>query len=102
MGKKKEENRFRFLDFENSKNKFNKSKLFIILGIVIGIIFLSQVFNVFVLPIVVFGIILIVNNKKVMKGYKTSIGVNIGLYSALFFSCVISYNGILALMEYFQ
>ncbi|OGS69144.1 MAG: iron transporter [Flavobacteria bacterium RIFCSPLOWO2_12_FULL_35_11] len=63
---------------------------------------LSQVFNVFVLPIVVFGIILIVNNKKVMKGYKTSIGVNIGLYSALFFSCVISYNGILALMEYFQ
>jgi len=45
MGKKKEENRFRFLDFENSKNKFNKSKLFIILGIVIGIIFLSQVFN---------------------------------------------------------
>lgn len=63
---------------------------------------LSQVFNVFVLPIVVFGIILIVNNKKVMKGYKTSLGVNIGLYSALFFSCVISYNGILALMEYFQ
>lgn len=63
---------------------------------------LSQVFNVFVLPIVVFGIILIVNNKKIMKGYKTSIGVNIGLYSALFFSCVISYNGILALMEYFQ
>lgn len=63
---------------------------------------LSQVFNVFVLPIVVFGIILMVNNKKVMKGYKTSIGVNIGLYSALFFSCVISYNGILALMEYFQ
>lgn len=63
---------------------------------------LSQVFNVFVLPIVVFGIILMVNNKKVMKGFKTSFGVNAGLFAALFFSCVISYNGILALMEYFQ
>jgi len=63
---------------------------------------LSQVFNVFVLPVVVFGIILMVNNKKVMKGFKTGFGVNAGLFSALFFSCVISYNGILALMEYFQ
>ncbi|MEX1381927.1 Nramp family divalent metal transporter [Lutibacter sp.] len=62
---------------------------------------LSQVFNVFVLPIVVLGIILMVNNKKVMKGYKTSLGVNIGLFSALFFSCVISYNGVLALFDYF-
>ena len=62
---------------------------------------LSQVFNVFVLPLVVFGIILIVNNKKIMKDYKTSIGVNIGLFAALFFSCVISYNGIISLTEYF-
>ncbi len=62
---------------------------------------LSQVFNVFVLPIVILGIILMVNNKKVMKGYKTSIGVNIGLFAALFFSLVISYNGVLALLDYF-
>jgi len=62
---------------------------------------LSQVFNVFVLPAVVLGIILIVKNKKIMKGYKTSIGVNTGLFAALFFSLVISYNGIVALMEYF-
>ena len=62
---------------------------------------LSQVFNVFVLPIVVLGIILMVNNKKVMKGYKTSLLVNVGLVAALFFSCIISYNGILALMDYF-
>ena len=62
---------------------------------------LSQVFNVFVLPAVVLGIILIVNNKKVMKGYKTSLGVNVGLFTALFFSLVISYNGIVALTEYF-
>ena len=62
---------------------------------------LSQVFNVFVLPAVVLGIILIVNSKKIMIGYKTSVGVNIGLFSALFFSLVISYNGIVALTEYF-
>jgi len=62
---------------------------------------LSQVFNVFVLPAVVIGIILTVNSKKIMKGYKTSIGVSIGLFAALFFSLVISYNGIVALTEYF-
>jgi manganese transport protein len=62
---------------------------------------LSQVFNVFVLPVVVLGIILLINNKKLMKGYKTSLFVNIGLYTALLFSCIISYNGILGLLEGF-
>ncbi|HAT64234.1 MAG TPA: iron transporter [Flavobacteriaceae bacterium] len=62
---------------------------------------LSQVFNVFVLPLVILGIILMVNNKKVMKGFKTGIAINIGLFAALFFSCIISYNGIVALTEYF-
>ena len=62
---------------------------------------LSQVFNVFVLPVVILGIIMIVNSKKIMKGYKTSTFVNVGLYASLLFACIISYNGILALMEYF-
>lgn len=62
---------------------------------------LSQVFNVFVLPIVVLGIILMVNNKKVMKDYKIGLGVNVGLFAALFFSIAISYNGIVALLEYY-
>lgn len=63
---------------------------------------LSQVFNVFVLPMVVLGIILLVNNKKLMKGYKTSLGVNIGLFAALFFSCVVSYTGVVGIMtKYF-
>ncbi len=62
---------------------------------------LSQVFNVFVLPIVILGIILILRNKKVMKGYKTSMGVYVGIFAALFFSLLISYNGTLALLEYF-
>ena len=63
---------------------------------------LSQVFNVFVLPLVVLGIILMVNNKKVMKEYKTSLYVNIGLFGALFFSLVVSYNGVLGLLEFFN
>ena len=62
---------------------------------------LSQVFNVFVLPVVILGIILMGNNKKVMGKFKTSLWVNIGLFGALFLSLIISYNGILSLMEYF-
>jgi manganese transport protein len=63
---------------------------------------LSQVFNVFVLPAVIIGIILMVRKKEVMKGYKTSFLVYSGLYGALFFSLVISYSGILGLIKYFN
>ncbi len=62
---------------------------------------MSQVFNVFVLPLVIVGIILLINNKKLMHKYKAGKVLNIGLVAALFFSCVISYNGVLALMVYF-
>ena len=63
---------------------------------------LSQVFNVFVLPAVIIGIILMLRKKVVMKGYKTSLLVQVGLYASLFFSLVISGNGIVGLMEYFK
>lgn len=62
---------------------------------------LSQVFNVFVLPAVIIGILIMVNSKKVMGAYKTNLFVNVGLISALLFSVIISYNGILALLNYF-
>jgi Mn2+/Fe2+ NRAMP family transporter len=62
---------------------------------------MSQVFNVFVLPIVIIGILLLINNKKVMKEFKTSIWINLGLSAAFFFACVISYNGVIALLNYF-
>ena len=65
----------------------------------IGVQILSQVFNVFVLPLVVLGIILMLHSKKVMKDYKTSTGVYVGLYAALFFSIVISYTGMVAVWE---
>ena len=61
----------------------------------------SQVFNVFVLPIVIFGIMLLINNKGIMKGHKTNILINIGLLAAFFFSCLMSYNGVVALFDYF-
>lgn len=59
---------------------------------------LSQVFNVFVLPLVILCIILLIRKKNLMKGHTTSAIVYAGLYGALFFSLVISYNGIVALM----
>lgn len=62
---------------------------------------LSQVFNVFVLPLVILSIFLVVNNQKIMKGYKTNLAVNLSLVAAFIFACIISYNGIIALMEYF-
>lgn len=60
----------------------------------------SQIFNVFVLPLVVIGILFLINNKSLMKGYKTSIWINIALVLAFLFSCVISFNGVGALLEY--
>ena len=62
---------------------------------------LSQVFNVFVLPLVILGIILLINNNKLMGKYKASIFLNIGLYAAFLFSIIISYNGIVALLDFF-
>ncbi len=62
---------------------------------------LSQVFNVFVLPVVIFGIILLLKNKNVMKSFKTSIAVYSCLYAALLFSLIISFNGIVAILQYF-
>ncbi|MEP3211092.1 MAG: Nramp family divalent metal transporter [Maribacter sp.] len=61
----------------------------------------SQIFNVFVLPLVIIGIMLLINNKKLMKDYKTNVWINIGLSLAFIFSCVISYNGVIALFDYF-
>ncbi len=63
---------------------------------------LSQVFNVFVLPIVVIGIIVLLQNKTIMKGYKTSASVFLLLGAALLFSIIISFNGVIAIWGYFN
>lgn len=63
---------------------------------------LTQVFNVFVLPVVVGGIIALINNPKLMKEYKAGWLLNTLLGFALLFSVIISFNGMLALIENFR
>lgn len=62
---------------------------------------LTQVFNVFVLPLVIIGIMILANNKKRMGDYKINAFVNAGLVLALVFSLIISYNGAVAVTNYF-
>ncbi len=103
-------------DYQSGKLDTNSTQFRIITGVAclvalispvlganpIEIQILSQVFNVFVLPLVILGIIILVNNRTLMKTYKTGMGVNIGLIVALIFSCIISYNGILGIQVYFN
>lgn len=63
---------------------------------------LTQVFNVFILPLVIVGIILMVNNRELMKNHAAGYLLNAILGLAFLFSVVISYNGILALGAQFQ
>lgn len=63
---------------------------------------LTQVFNVFVLPLVIIGIIFLINKKDLMKKYKSNWLLNTGLGIALFFSLLISYNGVLAIINYYN
>jgi len=63
---------------------------------------LTQVFNVFVLPLVIIGIAVLVNRKTLMGEYKSSIWLNAGLGFALFFSLLISYKGVLAIISYYN
>lgn len=58
---------------------------------------LTQVFNVFVLPLVVAGIIVVINNRKLMGAHAAGGLLNTLLGFAFLFSVMISYNGILAI-----
>jgi Mn2+/Fe2+ NRAMP family transporter len=60
---------------------------------------LTQVFNVFVLPLVILGIILMINKKKMMGEHAAGYLLNIVLGLAFMFSILISFNGILGLLE---
>ncbi len=62
---------------------------------------LSQVFNVFVLPAVIIGILFLTNRMDVMDGIKFSLFVKLSLVVALIFACVISYKGAIAVIEFF-
>jgi len=60
---------------------------------------LSQVFNVFVLPLVIISIIILLNKKVIMGKYKASTLMNIGMVLALLFACIVSYTGVVAIGE---
>ncbi len=60
---------------------------------------LTQVFNVFVLPLVIIGILILTNRKDLMGEQKAGLALNIGMVLALIFACIISYNGVVAIME---
>jgi len=60
---------------------------------------LTQVFNVFVLPLVVAGIMVLINKKSLMGEHRAGYLLNITLGFALLFSIIISYNGAVALFE---
>ena len=59
----------------------------------------TQVAGVFVLPLVIAGILYLVNRHDMMGQHKAGWGLNIGLVAALIFACVISYTGVIALLE---
>ena len=58
----------------------------------------TQVANVFVLPLVIGSIAYLINNKRDMGDQKAGFFLNIGLVSAFVFSCIIAYNGVIALI----
>jgi manganese transport protein len=61
----------------------------------------TQVANVFVLPLVIGAIFYLINSKKLMGENKAGIWLNIGLTAAFFFSCIISWTGLRALSDFF-
>jgi len=62
---------------------------------------LTQVFNVFVLPLVIIGIMILINKKELMGEQKAGLPLNLGMSAALIFACIISFNGVIAIMEKF-
>ena len=62
----------------------------------------TQVASVFVLPLVIIGILVLINKKQLMGAHKAGILLNIGLVAALIFSLLISYQGVLGLQSFFN
>jgi len=94
------------LDIKSAQFKFI-SGLACVLGLAVPIFganpidaqILSQVFNVFVLPLVIIGMIVLMNKKQLMGKYKASIMMNVGMFLSLVFACVVSYTGVIAILN---
>jgi len=61
----------------------------------------TQVANVFILPVVIGGAIILINSKKLMGRHRAGTVLNTGLVVALIFALIISYTGILGLAGLF-
>lgn len=62
---------------------------------------LTQVFNVFILPLVIIGIMILTNRKSLMGEHKAGWLLNLGMLAALVFACIISVNGAIAVFTEF-
>jgi len=62
---------------------------------------LTQVFNVFILPLVILGMMILINKKSLMGEQKAGVLLNLGMGSALIFACIISFNGVMAIIDNF-
>jgi len=60
---------------------------------------LTQVFNVFVLPLVIISIFFLLNRTSLMGRYRASLAINIGMVTAFIFSCIISFAGAAAIID---
>ena len=60
---------------------------------------ITQVVNVFALPLVILGMMILINSRQLMGEQRAGWWLNAGMVSALIFACVISYNGVVVLLE---
>jgi manganese transport protein len=60
---------------------------------------ITQVVNVFPLPLVILGMMILINRRQLMGDQRAGWWLNAGMVSALMFACVISYNGVVVLLE---
>lgn len=60
---------------------------------------MTQVFNVFVLPLVIVAMLILINRESLMGEHKAGWLLNLGMVLALIFACIISYNGAVAIFS---
>lgn len=63
---------------------------------------LTQVLNVFVLPLVIIGMFILINKKSLMGEHKANLALNAGMIFAFIFACIISFNGALGIVDSLQ
>ncbi len=62
----------------------------------------TQVASVFILPLVIFGVIVLINKKELLGKHRAGWMLNSALVIALVFSIIISYKGVLGLINLFS